>query len=298
MSGCLSPYSVNKTEKSTKNISYVMVLSRIDGAVRAHIKKNYFTITTVKRRKYRCKSETEKVFERSGPILGTVHFFASFGIGAIYSGGVLSDGGCNVKEVSVMDLGETRNGNTEEHVDFVFQGNINVDGKASQLRGRGSKNRILIIGAFQQQVVELGVVGIVRVNGIMHPLFVECRARIGDGQKEECTLYSKQPGNLSFLKTSSAAENLVFQPTAGYRPQHANDHRDPRRLGPRNCSEPCNVTAGKHRSPPTSGGPEAGKTTAVASSARMRVLGLPFPPVATLEGFVRANRLEPGCGIS
>ena len=35
---------------------------------------------------------------------------------------------------------------------------------------------------------------------------------------------------------------------------------------------------------PTSGGPEEGKTTAAVSSARPRVLGLPFPPVATLEG--------------
>ncbi len=38
---------------------------------------------------------------------------------------------------------------------------------------------------------------------------------------------------LSFLKASSAAENLAFQPTAGYRSQHANDRRDPRRLRPR-----------------------------------------------------------------
>ena len=44
------------------------------------------------------------------------------------------------------------------------------------------------------------------------------------------------------------------------------------------------LQAGKHRSPSTSGSPEAGQTTAAASSARPRVLGLRFPPVATLEG--------------
>ena len=41
---------------------------------------------------------------------------------------------------------------------------------------------------------------------------------------------------------------------------------------------------GKRRSPPTSGGPEAGKTTAAASPPRPRVLGLAISPVATLEG--------------
>ncbi len=33
---------------------------------------------------------------------------------------------------------------------------------------------------------------------------------------------------LSFLKTSSAAEFLALQPTAGYRLRHANDRHDPR----------------------------------------------------------------------
>ena len=33
---------------------------------------------------------------------------------------------------------------------------------------------------------------------------------------------------LSFLKTSSAAEDLALQPTAGYRLRHANDRHDPR----------------------------------------------------------------------
>ena len=84
---------------------------------------------------------------------------------------------------------------------------------------------------------------------------------------------------VSFLKISSAAEIVAFQPTAGYRLQHANDHHDPRRLPSRRRPEPGNVTTGKYRSPLTSGGPEAGKTTAVASPARPRVLGLPFPPV-------------------
>ena len=73
---------------------------------------------------------------------------------------------------------------------------------------------------------------------------------------------------MSFLKTSSAAEILAFQPTAGYRSQHANDRHYPPRLGPQIRPEPCNVTAGKHRSPPTSGGSESGNTTAAASSAR------------------------------
>ena len=76
----------------------------------------------------------------------------------------------------------------------------------------------------------------------------------------------------------------LTQPTAGYRLQHANDRHDPRRLRPRERPEPRNVTVGKHRTLPTSGGPETGKTTAVASSARPRVLDLSFPPVATLEG--------------
>ena len=59
---------------------------------------------------------------------------------------------------------------------------------------------------------------------------------------------------LSFLKTSAAAEILAFQPTAGYRLQHANHRRDPRRVRPQDCPGPHNVTAGIHRSSPTSGG--------------------------------------------
>ncbi len=89
---------------------------------------------------------------------------------------------------------------------------------------------------------------------------------------------------LSLLKTSSAPEILAFQPTADYRLLHENDRHDPRRLRPRDRLEPRDVTAGKRRSPPTSGGPEAGKTTAAASSPRPRVLGLAISPVATLEG--------------
>ena len=49
-----------------------------------------------------------------------------------------------------------------------------------------------------------------------------------------------------------------------------------------------------HRSPPTGGGPEAGKTTAAASSDRPRVLGLPLPPVATLEGRPRHRQARDG----
>ena len=42
----------------------------------------------------------------------------------------------------------------------------------------------------------------------------------------------------SFLETASAAEIPAFQATAGDRPRHANDHRDPRRLRPRDRPEP------------------------------------------------------------
>ncbi len=98
----------------------------------------------------------------------------------------------------------------------------------------------------------------------------------------ENRILKAQLKGLSFLKTSSAAEILAFQTAGDYRLRHANDHQYPRSFRPRIRSEPRDGTAGKHRSPPTSGGPEAGKS--VASSARPRVLGLPFPPVATLEG--------------
>ena len=94
----------------------------------------------------------------------------------------------------------------------------------------------------------------------------------------------RRPCDLPFLKISLAAEILAFQPTAGDRLRPANDRRDPRCLGPRDCPEPRNVPAGKYPSAPTSGGPEAGKTMAVASAARPLVLGFPFPPVAALEG--------------
>jgi hypothetical protein len=79
---------------------------------------------------------------------------------------------------------------------------------------------------------------------------------------------------LSFLKTSSAPEILAFQTTADYRLLHENDRHDPRRLRPQDRPELRDVTAGKHRSPPTSGGPETGKTNGgrVANIARAREL--------------------------
>jgi hypothetical protein len=51
--------------------------------------------------------------------------------------------------------------------------------------------------------------------------------------EKACRNRGLAPYRLSFLKTSSAAEILAFQPTAGYRLQRANDRRDPRRLRPR-----------------------------------------------------------------
>jgi len=67
------------------------------------------------------------------------------------------------------------------------------------------------------------------------------------------------PVGVSFLKTSSAAEILAFQPVAGYRLQHENNHRNPRCLRPRIRYEPRDGTPGKYRSSPTNCGPEARK---------------------------------------